>query len=234
MKSWCFGRNSFGIIAINSIFQAFLYHILDCNPHHITIALLKEYLTILPLIAVEASASNSLPNRLPWADVICMPLTSLIRAPTLDEAREFELKMTKRCGGDFNRNLALCFPIAGEMSKRDIYCRCRWARLYVRASANARSACFLSLITPSRTAIMSIRNEKSGGGSARAKELHDLFGRSAIYLGCGEIQSGLKSYFGSLLSSAKKVSAGSTARWLLLLCSRCCFVFDAVLYECVI
>jgi hypothetical protein len=145
-----------------------------------------------------------------------MPLTSLIRAPTLDEAREFELKMTKRCGGDFNRNLVLCFPIAGEMSKRDICCRCRCARVSVRALVNhlnnAGDACFLSLNSPYRTVIMSIRNEKSGGGSARAKELHDLFGRSAIYLGCGEIQSGLKSYLPSFLSSSKKVSGGSTAR----------------------
>jgi hypothetical protein len=59
---------------------------------------------------------------------------------------------------------------------------------------------------------MSIRSEKSGGGSkeARAKELHDLFGRSAIYLGCGEVPSGLNKFFGSFLPSSKKGPGSSS------------------------
>ena len=60
---------------------------------------------------------------------------------------------------------------------------------------------------------MSIRNEKSGGKSATLKELHEVFGRSAVYLGCGELQSGLKSYLPAFLSSAKKMPFGSSARF---------------------
>ncbi len=106
-----------------------------------------------------------------------------------------------------------CAFLLPEKCRREIFTADAGGHVYTFARLLMHAArVFLSLITPSRTAIMSIRNEKSGGGSARAKELHDLFGRSAIYLGCGEIQSGLKSYFGSFLSSSKKVSAGSTAR----------------------
>jgi len=39
---------------------------------------------------------------------------------------------------------------------------------------------------------MSLKNEKSGGGSARAKELSELFGRSAAYLGVAEVQLGVR------------------------------------------
>ena len=45
-----------------------------------------------------------------------------------------------------------------------------------------------------RYAIMSIKNEKSGG-STKTKELYELFGRSAVFLGCGEVQSGINRFF---------------------------------------
>ena len=110
--------------------QAFLYHILECNPQHITHILLKEYLLVVPFMAVDAEAtklaSGKSRDRLPWAELLCMPLTCLIRAPTSDEAAEFEQKMGKRCGGDFNRNLAVAsFVTPKPMSKSDVHCSCR-------------------------------------------------------------------------------------------------------------
>jgi hypothetical protein len=107
------------------VLQVFMYHLLDQNPQHITTSLLKEYLTVLPLMAVEAAASKLLCGRLPWSDLICLPFTRLIHPPSADDVTLFEQKMSKRCGLDFNRKLALAFPMTGKMSKRDIHCECR-------------------------------------------------------------------------------------------------------------
>jgi hypothetical protein len=90
---------------------------------------------VLPLIAVEAAAAKLSNSRLPWADLICMPITSLIRPPAPDDAREFEREMEKRCGTDFIRHLALSVPVAGGMSKRDIFCPCRYCTcVFVQSS----------------------------------------------------------------------------------------------------
>ena len=102
-----------------------MYHVLDCNPQHITIPLLKELFTVIPLMAAEAAACKLLSGGLPWCDLLCMPLTCLIHPPTSDDVHDFERKMTKRCGGDFNRNLATAFPVMSRTSKRDIHCDCR-------------------------------------------------------------------------------------------------------------
>ncbi len=88
-------------------------------------SLLKEYLNVLPLAAVETAAVHHFSSRLPWADLLCLPLTTLIQAPSAVQTHEFERKMSKRCGGDFNRNLAGIFPAQGKASKKDIFCECR-------------------------------------------------------------------------------------------------------------
>ncbi len=93
----------------------------------------------------------------------------------------------------------------------------RTDRLIIKSSFADRSMrAFLhsfEFILFRRIAIMSIRNEKSGGKSATLKELHEVFGRSAVYLGCGELQSGLKSYLPAFLSSNKKMPLGASARF---------------------
>lgn len=102
-----------------------MYHVLDSNPQHITTSLLKEFFTVIPLMAADAVACKLLPGGLPWPDLLCMPLTCLIRPPSSDDIHQFERKMTSRCGGDFNRNLASACPVISRTSKRDIHCDCR-------------------------------------------------------------------------------------------------------------
>ncbi len=171
---------------------------------------------MLPLAAVEAAAFHHYSHRLPWADLLCMPLTCLIQAPTANEVHEFERKMSKRCGGDFNRNLAVVCPSLPAVSKRGIECICRC--LFARTATVSSSFHVIF-----RCAIMSIKTEKSGGGSARTKELYELFGRSAAYLGCGEVQSGFFR-FPDFLSSSKRKNSNSASR-----CVSLFFVFFCVL-----
>jgi hypothetical protein len=106
------------------LFQAFVSHILENNPQHITINLLKEYFTVLPFMATDCAAFHHYSCRLPWADSLCMPFTLLIQAPAMADAQEFERRMANRCGGDFNRNLALVTPPPERRSKKGIECLC--------------------------------------------------------------------------------------------------------------
>jgi hypothetical protein len=210
--------------------QAFVSHILECNPQHITVSLLKEYLNVLPLAAVEVAAVHHFSARLPRADLLCLPLTTLIQAPSAVQTHEFERKMLKRCGGDFNRNLAGIFPAQGKASKKNIFCECRWSNtpsvsflpvsmpLFVLPRQLSSLLVSMSLFVLSRQifrcAIMSIKTEKSGGGSARTRELYDLFGRSALYLGCGEVPSGFNWIFSDFLSSSKRKNSTGQLRYL--------------------
>ena len=177
-------------------------------------SLLKEYLNVLPLAAVEAAAVHHFSARLPWADVLCLPLTTLIQAPSAVQTHEFERKMLKRCGGDFNRNLAGIFPAQGKASKKNIFCECRCSNTLcvILPRVNA-TLCFVTRLL-FRCAIMSIKTEKSGGGSARTRELYDLFGRSALYLGCGEVPSGFNWIFSDFLSSSKRKNSTGQLRYL--------------------
>jgi hypothetical protein len=56
-------------------------------------------------------------------------------------------------------------------------------------------------------AIMSLKNERSGGGAARAKELQELFGRSSIFLGFTEESSGFWAW------STKRKSSSAASRF---------------------
>ena len=62
-----------------------------------------------------------------------------------------------------------------------------------------------------RYAIMSIKNEKSGGG-AKTKDLYDLFGRSAVFLGAtNNTELQFRNYISRVRRGAIRLVQGSLA-----------------------